>query len=145
MVNDHEEYLRLKSDYSSSKETVQKEIDKLKKENDQLKKYVQNMSNNSNTGPANNINVSTNSDILNMLSEKDTKKDEIIKKYLNRIDTMNTQLNEERGKTSKCLQHIKQIEETYKTLMNDYNTIVSKTEKKENIEHTDKQINGNFK
>ena len=143
LVSDHEEFLKLKTEYGSLKEISQKDLERLKKENEHLKKYVHNINNNSATG-ANNINVSTNSDIINMLSEKDSKKDEIIKKYLTRIDNMNYQLNEEKAKTAKYVLHIKHIEECYKTLTNEYNYLLSKSEKKENNDQSEKQINGKY-
>jgi hypothetical protein len=60
----------------SVKENYSKELDKLRKENDQLKKYLNNINNTSNPGASNN-NISSNSDIMTILSEKDTKKDSV--------------------------------------------------------------------
>ena len=125
----------------SVKENYSKELDKLRKENDQLKKYLNNINNTSNPGASNN-NISSNSDIMTILSEKDTKKDEIIKKYLNRIDSLNYQLNEEKIKNSKFQLSLKQYEENYKTVLNDYNILLSRSDKKETNDQSEKQISG---
>jgi hypothetical protein len=141
LLADQEELIKLRVEMQSAKENYSKELDKLRKENDQLKKYLNNINNTSNPGASNN-NISSNSDIMTILSEKDTKKDEIIKKYLNRIDSLNNQLNEEKIKNSKFQLSLKQYEENYKTVLNDYNILLSRSDKKETNDQSEKQISG---
>ena len=52
--------------------------------------------------------------------------------------------NEEKNKNSKFQQVIKQLEENYKTVVDDYNALLSKSEKMECKDHNEKQISGIF-
>jgi len=87
LVFAQEENFNLKEELSVLKDLYTKETDKLKKENEQLKKYIS-----VNQTYNNNPNTKSNSDLANLLNEKELKKEDLLEKNDKNKRSVNTSI-----------------------------------------------------